>query len=162
MIYVPYTNLYEETKDALVTAGLPWTGVDVSGSESNYWDLMHQLWASGETFVIVEHDIVVGGASVQLMLECSHLWCACSYPYFMGPYAGLGCTKFEGSLTQAYPHAMDQVGQMFDEQHPMKHWCRIDHWLWTVLHQVGLGRHVHDGTGVGHMDVQSLSTHGCL
>jgi hypothetical protein len=161
MIYVPHTNLKKETKEALDQTGFEWTPVDVSNSETDYWNFLNDLWDQKKTFVVVEHDIVANKAAIESILECPHPWCAASYPYFTGEYAGLGCTKFEGWFLEQYPGAFKETAEMEDTDHPKKHWCRIDQWLWVVLNSKGFNRHIHWNVGVNHIHSNGPS-HGCL
>lgn len=134
-VIVPYTRLRPEVLAALDTTGHPYETVDVSDSDSAYWELLHEMWAAGQTFCIVEHDIIVEPDTLTRLEECPQEWCASPYPYFNGHYPGLGCAKFTGSLCQRWPSVIAEIGQWSDPTHPAKHWCRLDGWIHNVLAQ---------------------------
>src|SRR5712691_9602890 len=50
--------------------------VDVSGSDSDYFELLRALWGDGETFIIVEHDVVPPPELIDTMWSCPSDHCA--------------------------------------------------------------------------------------
>ncbi len=162
-VVVPVTDVRTETLSAVEVSGWAYDVVDVSDSDESYWSLLAGLWSDGETFCIVEQDIVVGPATLTGMAECASPWCACPYPYFVGLYAGLGCAKFGSALLRNTPGAIERVGAMSDATHAAKHWCRLDAWLQVVLHQQGARRCIH--ASVGHLRPDGhlpYPAHGCV
>ena len=161
-VYVPYTRLCPETKKALDATKHSYTPINVSKSDETYWELLNSLWSKGETFAIVEHDIVIHKTALQELADCPRPWCAFPVPYFSSNHVGLGCVKFGSDLIKRFPNALDEVALMFDSKHPPKHWCRLDAWLQTrVLPQAE--RHVHQPP-LGHVRSGSVikPSHGCL
>jgi len=161
-IYVPYTDLRDETATALRQTGKLVIYVDVSGSSEAYFDLLHDLWGKGESFIIVEHDVVVHPTALQELEECKYSWCAFPTPYFNGQHVGLGCVKFGSLLLKRFPKAMDQVATMHDPKHPPKHWCRLDTWLQTQVLLTN-ERHVH-APALRHLRKTETihPNHGCM
>jgi len=138
--YVP--PLRSEVVEAL--AGWDVAFVDVSGSDEAYWELLASLWANRRTFICVEHDVVVRPGTLDALVECHEPWCSYQVPYVGRVYAGLSCAKFSAGLIARYPDALDVVGELSDEDHPPKHWCRLDSWLQShVLNPGGEIMHVH-------------------
>ncbi len=137
-VVVPFTEMAPATAAALDATSAPWEAVDVSSDDESYWRLLRDLWADSETFLIVEHDIVVRPSTVVEMAMCPSQWCAARYPYFNGNHAGMGCAKFGTSLLRALPDAIGEIGDRFDGSHPRRHWCRLDAWLTRLLHQRGI------------------------
>lgn len=133
----------------------------VGSSERDYFDLLADAWATGETFCVVEHDIVVNPDSLDELYGCPHDWCA--FPYRYGTcerYYGLGCVKFSADLIARCPDAMTRVGVMSDPTHEKRHWCRLDSWLqYVILPNFGEQMHRHD-TPVGHLGGR-VAAHGC-
>lgn len=67
---------------------------EVSGDPFAYWRLIRGLWATGEPFIVVEHDIVIRDDTLAELEACPHRWCAFLYHEAPGePVSGLGCAK---------------------------------------------------------------------
>ena len=94
-VVMPYTQggQYPEAEAAL--RGYDPVMADVSHSDEAYWGLLAGLWHKGETFVVVEHDVVVPPNAIDELLACSRPWCSFVVEYFVSDYAGLSCAKFE-------------------------------------------------------------------
>ena len=162
-VVLPWTDINPSTIDALASTGWQWESPYVGSSDTSYWQLLSRLWTGGESFVIVEQDIVVRPDTLDGFDECPSQWCGAPYPYFVGRYVGLGCMKFSADLLRQHPFVMAQVGQMYDDTHPPKHWCRLDGWLQIVLQMAQVPRcQLHEP--VGHRDngASLLPTHGCV
>lgn len=52
---------------------------DVSASEDAYWELLASVWADGEGFVVVEHDVVVDADTLPAFDACPEPRCGCGY-----------------------------------------------------------------------------------
>ncbi len=128
-IYIPYTHPCEEVITAVVDAGYEPNPVDVSESDDAYFELLRHLWSVGDSFGIVEHDVVVRDDSLTILEECESPWCAFTFEYARNPIPGLGCVKFTADIIARNPTAMDEVAAMWDETHLPRHWCRLDAWL---------------------------------
>lgn len=146
---IPFTRaaVRQETLDAVPGAELH----DVSGSDDAYWALLADLWRSGETVLIVEHDIVPARADLDLMAVCGQSWC-------VGPYEcesarvtrALGFARFDGALMRALPDLLDDVGRMaYDPAFPPRHWKRLDVRLAYAL--AGWGQRPHEHPDVTHL-----------
>lgn len=131
---------------------------DVSGSDESYWELLNELWGAGETFAIVEQDIVVGSSTLVTMAQCSRDWCAAPYPYFGGvPYMGLGCVKFTTAMMRQEPDLMTYAADVIYPGHDRKHWCTLDATIQRRLTTLGYPVHQHGGVHHQHL----WPTHGC-
>lgn len=142
---------------------------DVSGSDEVYWELLASMWAKAAAFIIVEHDIIVRPDSLGELEQCHHPWCSFQVPYVGKLYAGLSCAKFSAALIARYPDALERIAELSDEDHPPRHWCRIDSHLQAhVLNPGGETMHVH-GPPLGHLRDESSPdspwaqgpAHGC-
>lgn len=143
--------------------------VDVSSSDDAYWQLLANLWSRGGTFVLVEHDILVRPDSIEELVNCHHPWCSFQVPYVGRLYAGLSCAKFSEALIARYPDALDRIAAFSDEDHPPRHWCRLDSHLQAyVLNPGGEEMHVH-GPPLTHLRDDAVPSspwtigpaHGC-
>lgn len=159
-VYVPYTNLAEGVVSALEASGYAYTPVWVGGDSTDYWSLLSDCWSNGETFAIVEHDIVVRPESLAELDTCPYEWCSFGAPYFCGVYHGLGCVKFTANLIARHPNALDKVAAYHDEGHPSKHWCRLDAWLQDRV-LASEYRHRHE-TVLEHAKKELVPSHGCV
>jgi hypothetical protein len=143
-VVMPYTRRRNEVAQPLAEQGYDVVFCDVSGSDEAYWEMLHKLWAQGRTFVVVEHDVIVRAGVIDELVNCEHPWCSFQVPYVGRLYAGLSCAKFTAALIARYPHALDRIAGLSDEDHPPKHWCRIDSHLQAyVLNPGGETMHVH-------------------
>lgn len=159
-IVVPHTHISRETVISLLGAASDWEVIDVSGSDTAYFDLLNQLWTAGDEFALVEQDIVVRPSTFASFERCPNPWCAAPYPYLgSSTYAGLGCTRFRSEILAAHPDLMDDVALHNYEGHCPKHWCTLDA---AIQRELGKrGRHVclRDHLPVGHL--HDTPTHGC-
>lgn len=161
-VIVPYTGAPDgRVWDALDATGWSYDRCFVGGSDRAYYDLLSDVWTAGETFCVIEHDIVVHPNTLDVLADCERDWCGCRYQYGPALTSGLGCVKFSAALIARHPDAMERVGEMSDALHPPKHWCRLDLWLnLGVLFDGGEGlRHEHEPP-VLHLN--SACSHGCM
>jgi hypothetical protein len=147
------------TTAALNESGWDWTPVDVSESDTAYTELLQQLWTAGDTFALVEHDIVIGPYTLSDLAHCPASWCAYTYQLRGQLHAGLGCVKFASELLRAKPHAVSQTWAEQTLVHPGGHWCNLDDRLSRVLRRAGVAPHVHNPP-VEHLVPEP--THGCI
>ena len=131
----------------------------VGDSDDAYFDLLARLWRMQETFIVVEHDIIVTEAAIMGLIECPKTWCSCPYPWYTGMLHGLGCTKFDAQIMQEYPKLFDKIANVSNDIHPAKHWCNIDDRLRRYLGGYMRNDHQHT-TPVGHL--RPYASHGCV
>ncbi len=153
-VVVPYTVVLPEVRAALAAAR--W--VDTSGSETAYWELLRDLWAAGEAFVLVEHDVVPAPDDLAGLVGCPGEWCTLGYLFEGRPYHGLGCVKFGRSLLARTPAAIERVARMSSPAHPARHWCSLDAYLQVVLRGAGARQHQHEGLAA---HLRPGRSHGC-
>ncbi len=160
-VILPYTKRIAKVTAALDASGYEYEAIDVSESQSKYFQVIQEIWNAGEGWVNVEHDIVVGPDTIKSFDQCSADWCIAPYNYAVMPggfYAGLGCCKISSRLIARNYDAMDRVGQMRDNDHKQRHWCRVDGWLKQVLIENGEAPHAHES--VQHLG-SGWPAHGC-
>lgn len=126
--------------------------VDVSGAVDAYRLLLERLWADGEAFLIIEHDIEIHRWVVPELESCPEDWCL--FPYgLVGGYlveGSLGCTRFSAALIQAEPGLIGSL--------PTRDWRRLDCELLGKLRQVGREPHVHQPPVLHH---HTYGAQGC-
>lgn len=120
--------------------------------DSSYYDLLHSLWHEGETFVIVEHDIIPWPGAVTAIYNCPEPWC--TYPYNNQTDRSLGCTKFSAQLLQDHPGALDEP--TYD-----KSWTRLDVYIGHKLSSLGLTHHIHK-PNVAHLHAHETRRRGLI
>jgi hypothetical protein len=114
----------------------------VSGSVFAYGQLMAELWADAESFLLIEQDIEV---SLRALRQARHCRCEWSVSPYGGPSPGsllsqsLGCTRFRSSLIRALPDAVKEANQINDAGTvvPPGHWGRVDCRLYSRLRGSG-------------------------
>lgn len=140
--------------------------VDVGDDGEAYYRLLSRLWAEGEAFAIVEHDILPEEQVLDSMLTCSQPWCAAAFPQLLRLTRAngepvprlqlaltwaLGCMRFEAALLRSHPDAMERAGTI------SRHWSALDKALLHVVlkdeRQVA-GPHLHYGE-VRHLRCES-------
>jgi hypothetical protein len=94
-VVVPYTNLRPGVVESIQDQGYTPECLDTSRDVYAYFDAIKSIWEDGESFIVVEHDIVAPPGSLDSMTTCSKPWCALPYETPMGMTLALGCTKFE-------------------------------------------------------------------
>ncbi len=128
-IVVPFTSVHRDTRAALEPYGPRVKYCDVS-EVGAYWRLFSDLWAAGEDFILIEHDIVVRPGTIDGFDRCPSSWCSCSYTWNWKPaYSwladrsakvlenSLGCTRFRAEFLKASPDlGTDAVLERFARQ----------------------------------------------
>lgn len=135
------------------------------GPDDTYWRMWRAVWDPTLGGVLnVEHDITYHDKVSRQLIECPADWCAAPYPYLDRPQQyGLGLVKFSAALIARRRSLWEHVGMLGDENHPPRHWCRLDAYSYQYL--VGFGEErceEHGQVGhVGHPGRRS-SAHGCF
>lgn len=80
--------------------------------ELGYYDLLRKVWAGGDAFTIVEHDVITGPGTLAGLELCWGPWCAHNYQTYLGDvmrlsFAALGCTRFSWQLIKRLPDLFD-------------------------------------------------------
>lgn len=156
-VVVPFTALRAETVAALGGADVLYRPVL---SDTGYCELLAECWDAIESFVVVEHKIVVGPGTLAELRDCDGDWCAAPYPYLDKPAAvGMGCVKFRDRLIVRHPGMMRYVAAQAPQGHSPGHWCTLDALIWRYLterREHRCERHA----AVGKIDA-GHSSHGC-
>lgn len=161
-IIVPHTGdaPKPETIEALKRETLP---VDYCPlrTDTDYYELLRNLWGDKQTFITVEHDIIPFEGAIQELLDCPHDWCGFPYEYPpFGTYVGMGCGKFAAGIMKRHPRALIDISEWHDDKHPRRHWCRLDAYLKQYLAARGETQHFHAKL-VGHLH-NGRPAHNCI
>ena len=143
-VVLPFTDLHPHTAR---TANLYLPGHRKvwlnPAAPTEYARLLRELWAARETFVVVEHDVVVHHTVLPDFDECPQPWCGFVYDMPGGVVdAALGCTRFREELLTGEPDVMAVVSAKADDL-PAGHWAHLDAHLRTVLESRGYTLHRH-------------------
>jgi hypothetical protein len=122
---------------------------DVSASDYSYHALVKDLWNKGESFLLVEEDVLAPPTLLKKMAGCPEPWCGAYGWRFSGPVGpgetkpqhpkrekefALFCNKFDASLLARTKGMLDRS--------PLK-WTQLDLAILGTLAQRGAERHEH-------------------
>lgn len=180
LVVCPYTKLDGRTRVALTGRAARLAFVHVGGSPSAYADLLVELWARGEAFVLVEHDIEIHDGVLPELAACPEPWCLFPYARLLpGPKVrwdgrgwgpgvallsnNLGCTRWSAELMAALPDLMTEVRNTARPGLPAGHWSRLDDVSAQLLSLAGYEPHVHHPEVLHHhwLDRWNCCACGC-
>jgi hypothetical protein len=122
---------------------------DVGASDTAYSELVAKLWAAGESFLLLEHDVLPTPELLDEMWACESAWCAGFAWRYSGPvYPGetkpqypirqretaLFLSKFAADLLRRTPNVIGGV---------RVRWPMLDLALLPTLRQSGAEPHLH-------------------
>ena len=149
-VVVPYTELTGGCKQSLDRAAPHAELIDVSGSVLAYHDMMKRVWADGEDFILIEHDLDFNPEAIEVLEECPHLLCS------IAGYWRL--TRFRSELIRSKPDLFE--GLPLSERHwiPLE-WCASNRLLsydrWHYHYQIP---HHNDTRGLNGTEYANLYT----
>lgn len=141
--YVPFTAKHPDT---VANAPDNATWVNVAQHDHAYYAALTHWWEQGETFAVLEHDVICRPDIVESFDACPELWC--TYPYVPECECGnpacreawrnqLGCTRFRAELMTAVPAALrDAPPHLWD-------WHNACDGLGNSLRAAGFTHHWH-------------------
>jgi hypothetical protein len=81
-IVVPYVGEPHPDTRAALAEQAPEPGrveyIDVGGSPTAYYELFVALWQAGQSFILIEHDIVIAPGTIDAFESCTQSWCSVS------------------------------------------------------------------------------------
>lgn len=92
---------------ALTAEGLKFE-VGLCVEPNDYGKLLTKYWKLGETFILVEWDIVPWPDAIRQLFMCDHDCCRYAYPYDGMLKAHLGCVKFSSDLVKESKHLPEE------------------------------------------------------
>lgn len=156
-VVCPYTAVHPDTAAALADRDVRYVRMV---ADDSYHRLLAELWETGGTFVVVEHDIVVRPGVIDELGACPEWWCGFPYLFLGGLHNGLGCAKFSAELLAEHPDVIAATLEENTPTHPAGHWCNLDDRITRQLRRRGVAKHAH-GPPVEHRKAHR-SGHGCL
>lgn len=129
------------TRLALIQDGID-PSFELMKEGDSYYKLMCELWAAGESFTTVEHDIVVWPSAIEQLEQCKEPWCV--YPYYCSVgwiIDGLGCTKFEGSFIKKHPNFLKEPFPTCCNH--TTYYCGLDRLIAHRMQDLGIKPHIH-------------------
>lgn len=105
-LVVPHTDLHPET----YRATRDWPDVEyvyVGEDDYAYGRLLKRLWREGESFALVEHDVLPHPDTLARFALCDRWYCSAPYEWTTHVGVTLGCTKFGREGLLAYPDAAE-------------------------------------------------------
>lgn len=151
-VIFPYAREVQAPVDAALRELAPHAErVDVSGSPTSYYELLSRLWAEGEGFVVLEHDIQLTPEALREAEECPCSWGVAPYVHPVAAVVAgggrtianisLGCTRFSTELLRAHPDAWDD--DVTPPQWRSHAWGKLDSRIAGVLMLAGVAPHEH-------------------
>lgn len=102
-VLVPVLELDSVAHRALEAEGIAHEEYVCEG-DVGYSELVVDLWADGQGFILVEHDVAPWGGALAELWDCPADWCMFRYfKYGGGLTRGLGCAKFSDRLVSGHP-----------------------------------------------------------
>lgn len=152
-VVVPHTEMHPLTDRALHRWAPSAERIDVSTSETAYWELLAGLWAAGEPFAVIEHDIEIHEHVIPSFVDCPQPWCVFPYVWRWGftpspalsdveglLTQALGCTRFGAACLKAHPDLLDHMGR---RETTRSDWAHLDILLACQLRARGYTPHAH-------------------
>jgi hypothetical protein len=110
--YVPYTAVHPKTAEAAPRDAI-W--VNVSHSNIAYYAALSHIWAKGESFALLEHDVVCTPEIIRTIEDCREPWALywysdiCHLECREAWRNQLGCTLFREEIIRAVPDAVSSI-----------------------------------------------------
>lgn len=147
----------------------------IGNDGTGYHEMFCELWRQGQTFAVVEQDILVGAKTLRTLLSCQRPWCGAHYQIggALNTSVMLGCTKFSASMMKRHPEVPAKLAEFgcavyatptgshadcgkTSREHDgglPRTWVKLDTRVSTVMmelgykpHRHGLVEHLHDYT----------------
>lgn len=132
-VIVAYTEVHPDTRAAL--EGWPGVEYHYTGQDDYaYGRLLRELWKDGESFLLIEHDVVPTLEHLARMVGCENVYCAAPYRWGQAVGVTLGFTRFRSLLLRSYPDAAEiacRIPHPFGE--PGHYHTPLDIWLQAAV-----------------------------
>lgn len=140
-VLVPWTDLDPDTAAFAATVGAEL--MYVGWCDEAYWGILRDAFARGETFVVVEHDVVPSPAQMVEVTSCSGEWCSVPVRVHSTVTAlGLAFVKFDARLIAAHRDAIASIPE------GSRSWTGLDGQVRAAL--AGARFHAHRGEAIHH------------
>lgn len=143
-VLCPYQNLQYATEITLRTEESDTKFVYTGHDETAYYKMARDAWAEKETFIIVEHDVVIWPGALRALWNCDKPLCVYYAPGPVG-VVGLGCVKFGRDLMLDFPDHLNEIIPDWQS------WRTLDREMTYRLIDKGYSFHVHEPM-IGHIN----------
>ncbi|MHB8490616.1 MAG: hypothetical protein ACYDA6_00155 [Solirubrobacteraceae bacterium] len=148
-VVLAYTAVHPLTQASLERYAPGHEAFYVGHNAKAYCALLCDLWAAGDGFLLVEHDIELHDRVLPELQACPEPWCTFPYPGAGWAQTGdpllydsLGCTRFSSALLAAEPDVMAEAARASGGLEPGD-WRHMDVSLNPRLRWRGYEPHVH-------------------
>lgn len=157
---IAHTAIHPQTANSAPSNA---TWVDVSFSPHAYYAALLWQWAKGETFMVLEHDVVCRPDVIASFDECPEPWCLypyapecpCGNPQCREAWANaLGCTRYRKELIEDVPDALTAIPRDMPDGLPCWEWHNVCDGLGAQLRAAGYTHHWHEPAVEHHRLVQ--------
>jgi hypothetical protein len=136
-VLCPYVDLQYATEVTLRTEEANTEFVYTGHNETAYYEMAKKAWSEKETFIIVEHDVVIWPGALRALWDCEKSLCVYYAPGPVG-VVGLGCVKYGSELMLRLP---DHLNNVLAEN---KSWRVLDREMTYRLFDHGISFHTHE------------------
>lgn len=153
-LYIPNTGVRTTTQLYLNQLNVLDPGVgevvykDVSEDQWSYTKVLEELWQQGETFALMEHDMVPWPGAITQIINCPYPWCFYGYTpdidLVENGCAPFGLIKISAKLIEEFPEVWTRMRAYFDEDFEFA-WMHHDTFMfdYIVNQQKGQKPHQH-------------------
>lgn len=134
-VIVPFTRLHPQVWPALAAAGIMHPRFVELPKWDSYSQLLKELWAEEETFVLVEQDIIIRPGVVEELIDCPEPWCGFLNDVGLGIWPTLGCTKFDATYQRRFPELLERAARVRVANLRAGHWRHMDVAIDRVFHR---------------------------
>lgn len=122
-VIVPTTGLRPATmlyiNDKVVDPGAEYEVVDVSSDHWAYTRVLEKRWSEGESFVLLEHDVVPWPGAITSVWNCPYPWCFYGYTpnidLVENGCAPFGLVKISDKLISDFPEVWSKMREYYEE-----------------------------------------------
>lgn len=112
---------------------------DCNSSDNDYFEGVRFMWNQGETFVIVEQDILPYPTALKDIYECPHRFCVTWTPHWQA-INGDGPWTYAHGLVKYGENLIGEIPSYFDEYAESHHWSQFD---WNLVKTYSQEIHYH-------------------
>ena len=144
-VVVPYTDLHPSCRASLDRYCPGAELYDVSGDPTDYWRVLRDVWADGETFLLVEHDVSFDQTAIEILETCPRPHCTVAGFFRL--------TRFRAEMMRAIPDVFETLPTA------ERHWIPLEWQSRTAMERAGFAQHHHTHEAPYHNATRGLNGH---